>query len=123
MARLILVDTAEELPGLLPLHAWSALMSSDLVLLGRNDHPFVAHLDMAELRYEVVDAEERKALTRADLLSGVTPEGKARADAIVDRARADGEVVYLFGAGDDEPFTRTLGMEAARAGLEVEIVY
>ncbi len=123
MARLVLVDTADELPGLLPLHAWSALMSSDLVLVGTADHPFVQHLAMAELRHEVVADAGVGALSRADLLSGLTPVGKARASSIVDRVQAEGEVVYLFGTGDDEGFTRTLGMEAARAGVEVEVVY
>ncbi len=123
MARLVLVDTADELPGLLPLHAWSALMSSDLVLLGTADHPFVAHLAMAELRYEVVAGAGAGALSRADLLSGLTPTDKAKATSIVDRVRAEGEVVYLFGTGDDDGFTRTLGMEAARAGVETEVVY
>ncbi|MDQ3537792.1 MAG: nucleoside triphosphate pyrophosphohydrolase [Actinomycetota bacterium] len=123
MVRLVLVDTADELPGLLPLHAWSALMSSDLVLLGTADHPFVAHLAMAELRYEVVEDAGAGALSRADLLSGLTPADKAKATSIVDRVRAEGEVVYLFGTGDDDGFTRTLGMEAARAGVEVEVVY
>ena len=124
MARLVLVDTVDELPGLLPLHAWSALMSSDLVLLGSEAHAFVPHLQMAELRHEIVaEADEARPLSRTELLTGVTPVDKARAEAIVDRARAEGEVVYLFGGRDDESFLRTLGMEAARASLEVEIVY
>ena len=124
MPRLVLVDTADELPGLLPLHAWSALMSSDVVLVGSADHPLLAHLDLADLHYEVVTATDRTAaLSRADLLSGMTPAEKAKAEAIIDRARAAGEAVYLFGRGDEEVFTRTLGMEAARASLEVEVVY
>ena len=124
MARLVLVDTADELPGLLPLHAWSALMSSDLVLVGSADHPFLPHLDMAELRFEVVtDPEHPMSLTRVDLLSGVSPLDKARAEDIIKRAEAEGEVVYLFGASDQEGFTRTMGMEAARKGVEVEVVY
>ena len=124
MARLVLVDTVVELPGLLPLHAWSAIMSSDLVLLGDPEHPFAVHLDMAELRHEVIDdTSQRRALSRADLLGGVTPEDKARAELVVERVRDEGEVVYLLGAEDGETFVRTLGMEAARAGLEVEVVY
>ena len=124
MARLVLVDTADELPGLLPLHAWSAIMSSDLVLVGAPDHPFLPHLDMAELRHEVVaEPDQPKALSRADLLGGVSPLDKARAEAVVDRAKAEGEVVYLFGKADQEAFTRTMGMEAARSGVEVEVVY
>lgn len=124
MARLVLVDTADELPGLLPLHAWSAIMSSDLVMVASDDHPFLPHLDMADLRYEVVaQPDQARALSRADLLSGLSPLDKARAESIVDRAKAEGEVVYLFGAADEEAFTRTLGMQAAREDVEVEVVY
>ncbi len=124
MARLVLVDTADALPGLLPLHAWSALMSSDLVLIGADDHPFRVHLDLAELRVEVLPSEdEAAALSRSDLLSGLSPQDKRRAERVVDRAREVGEVVYLFGPSDADEFTRVLGMEAARAGIEVEVVY
>lgn len=124
MARLVLVDTADQLPGLLPLHAWSALMTSELVLVGSAEHPFVAHLDLAELRHEVIGVSgEDAALSRADLLSGLAPGEKRQAERVVDRVREVGEVAYLFGSTDSEAFTRTLGMEAARAGVEVEVVY
>jgi XTP/dITP diphosphohydrolase len=104
--RLVLIDTADQLPGLLPVHGWSALMSSDLVLLGSDEHPFVPHLDLADLRHEAV------------------PPGEAEpAKWIVARAQAEGEVAYLFGPSDDEAFTRTVGLEAARAEVEVEVVY
>ncbi|MGH8886400.1 MAG: nucleoside triphosphate pyrophosphohydrolase [Egibacteraceae bacterium] len=105
MARLVLIDTADQLPGLLPIHGWSALMASELVLVRSADHPFVPHLELAELRHEVV------------------PDSDERAQWIVRRAEAEGEVAYLFGPGDDECLTRTLGLEAARAGAEVEVVY
>ena len=124
MARLVLVDTADELPGLLPLHAWSAIMTSDLVMVGSADHPMLPHLDLADLRYEVVaEPAESKALSRRDLLSGLSPIDKARAESIVERVKREGEVAYLFGHSDQEAFTRTLGMEAARDDVEVEVVY
>jgi XTP/dITP diphosphohydrolase len=122
--RLVLVDTADTLPGLLPIHAWSALMSSELVLVGADDHPFRPHLELADLRVEVVPSPtDERALTRADLLTGITPEQKARAEWVVDKAREVGEAVYLFGPADADAYTRTVGMEAARAGVEVEVVY
>jgi XTP/dITP diphosphohydrolase len=105
VARLVLIDTADQLPGLLPIHGWSALMASELVLVRSADHPFVPHLELAELRYEVV------------------PDSDERAKWIVARANSEGEVAYLFGPADDERFTRTLGLEAARAAVELEIVY
>ncbi|HUH06845.1 MAG TPA: nucleoside triphosphate pyrophosphohydrolase [Egibacteraceae bacterium] len=124
MARLVLIDTADQLPGLLPLHAWSALMSSELVLVGSGDHPFLEHLELADLRHEVLPpADDGAALSRADLLTGLSPADKRRAEHVVDRAAEIGEVAYLFGPSDAEAFTRTLGMEAARAGVEVEVVY
>lgn len=123
MARLVLVDTAEQLPGLLPLHAWSALMSSDLVLVGHDDHPFLPQLQLADLRYEVVAADGQAPLGRTDLLSGVSPEQKRQAEQVVERTRQHGEVTYLFGRADSEAFTRVLGMQAAREGVEVEMVY
>ena len=124
MARLLLVDTSDALPGLLPLHSWSALMTSDLVLTASSEHPFVPHLEMAELRHEVVPTpDEGATLLRADLLSGLAPADKARAEWVIGRVREVGEVTYLFGPDDAEAFTRTLGMEAANAQVEVEVVY
>ncbi|HVL98325.1 MAG TPA: nucleoside triphosphate pyrophosphohydrolase [Egibacteraceae bacterium] len=123
MARLVLVDTCDQLPGLLPMHGWSALMSSDLVVVGSEDHPFVAHLALADLRYETVPPEGSAALGRTDLLSGMSPARKRQAERVVEVAEAHGEVTYLFGPDDSEPFTRALGMEAARRGVEVEMVY
>lgn len=124
MARLVLLDTAAQLPGLLPLHAWSALMSSELVLVGSADHPFVPQLELAELHYEVVAPAGDAPLSRADLLGGVRPADKRAAEEVVARCRAHhGQVTYLFGEDDGEAFTRTLGLEAARAGVEVEMVY
>ncbi|HVM12833.1 MAG TPA: nucleoside triphosphate pyrophosphohydrolase [Egibacteraceae bacterium] len=123
MARLVLVDTCDQLPGLLPLHGWSALMSSELVLVGSADHPFVPQLALADLRYEAVTAEGEAARGRADLLSGVSPAQKRQAERVVDLAGEHGEVTYLFGPDDSEAFTRTLGMQAASSGVEVEMVY
>lgn len=123
MARLVLVDTCDQLPGLLPLHGWSALMSSELVLVGSEEHPFLPHLALADLHHEAVVADALAPLGRTDLLSGVSPAQKRVADRVVELAREHGEVTYLFGAGDSEAFTRTLGMEAARGGVEVEMVY
>jgi len=124
VSRLVLVDTADALPGLLPLHAWTAVMSSDLVMIGSGDHPFAPHLELAELRVEVLaEPDQDSSLSRSDLLSGLSPRDKRRAEIVVDRAREVGEVVYLFGPSDADAFTRVLGMEAARGGLEVEVVY
>ncbi|HSK89991.1 MAG TPA: nucleoside triphosphate pyrophosphohydrolase [Euzebyales bacterium] len=124
MNRLVLVDTVDQLPGLLPLHAWTALSTTDLILIGDPAHPLAAHFDNADLRYEVVpEPDAPEALSRRDLLGGVDPLQRARVSWIVDRARDTGAVAYVYGAADTEAFTRALGFEAARNELEVEVVY
>ena len=62
MSRLVLIDTVDQLPGLLPLHAWTALSTTELVLLGDGEHPMAPHLDMADLRYEIVPEPDEPAL-------------------------------------------------------------
>jgi MazG family protein len=124
MSRLVLIDTVDQLPGLLPLHAWSALSGTDLILIGDAVHPLAVHLDNAELRYEVVpEPADPEALSRRDLLAGVDPLQRARVTWIVERARSAGAVAYVYGATDTEAFTRALGFEAARNEMEVEVVY
>lgn len=122
--RLLLIDTVDALPGLLPLHAWSALSGSDLVVLGDVMHPLVRHLEAADLRFEIVPEPERpEALDRRELLGGVDPLQRATVSWLVDRVATTGAVAYVYGPADSEAFTRALGMQAARAGVEVEVVY
>jgi XTP/dITP diphosphohydrolase len=122
--RLLLVDTVDQLPGLLPWHAFQALRTCDLILLRDGGHPLASHLDMAEERYEVLPEDVgEEALGRAELMAGLSLADKARASWIVDRVKAVGSCGYVFGPGDDDAFTRTLGMEAAREEIEVEVVY
>ncbi len=122
--RLLLVDTVDQLPGLLPWHAYEALRTCDLIVLGRDDHPLADSLDMAGERYEVMPPEVgQEALGRAELMAGLSLEDKARATWMVQRVQSTGSVAYVFGPGDSDAFTRTLGMEAARAEIEVEVVY
>ncbi|MGI9015852.1 MAG: nucleoside triphosphate pyrophosphohydrolase [Euzebya sp.] len=123
-ARLLLVDTVDQLPGLLPWHAFQALRSCDLIILGRADHPLASHLDMALQPYEVIPADVgQQAIGRSELLGGLSLTDKARSSWVIKRITDTGSCGYVFGPGDTDAFTRTLGMDAARAEIEVEIVY
>jgi MazG family protein len=130
MARLVLVDTSDDLPGLLPLHGWSALMSSELVVIGGPEHPFAAHLANADLAYESLANLESADRSARSALLGQTPlVGQAgggdqrRAELVVDRAQQLGEITYLHGPQDSDGLTRAMGLEAARREVELEAVY
>lgn len=122
--RLLLVDTVDQLPGLLPWHAFQALRTCDLILLRDADHPLAPHLDIAEERYETLPADVgEQALGRSELLGGLSLADKARASWVIGRVKATGSCGYVFGPDDTDAFTRTVGLEAAREGIEVEVVY
>jgi XTP/dITP diphosphohydrolase len=122
--RLVLVETSDALPGLLPPVAHQALQEVDRVLARDPDtHPAVPAL--AAVGIEVARAEPAAGgdVRGMDLLSA----GGAAADVRLARglleATTSGDVAYLQGPGD-AGFGRTLGMEAARAGgVEVEFVF
>lgn len=122
--RLVLVDTVDQLPGLLPWHAFTALRTCDLILLRDDAHPLAPHLAVAEERYETLPEDTGELpLGRGELLGGLSLADKARAAWIVRRVHAIGSCAYVFGPDDSDAFTRTLGMEAARENVEVEVVY
>lgn len=122
--RLLLVDTVDQLPGLLPWHAFQALRTCDLILLRDDTHPLAPHLDMADERYETVPADVgQQAVGRTELLGGLSLVDKARASWVIGRVKAAGSCGYVFGPDDNDAFTKTLGLEAAREGMEVEVVY
>lgn len=99
MSRLVLVETSDQLPGLLPVQAWSALAGSETVLVGSADHPFLPQLESAGLSHEVV-----------------------RAERIVARAGELGVATYLQGRSDGGTLLDSLRREAAGAGVEVRAV-
>jgi MazG family protein len=121
--RIVLVETSDALPGLLPFPAWDALTTADAVLVrGRDDHPAASHLYFAGLDLEeLVPAEVQ---TRGmDLMQPGSPAERALASGLVDAAHARGTVAYVLGPADGG-FSRIVGLEAARDGdVEVEFVF
>ena len=119
--RLVLVESAEHLPGLFPLQAWEALQAAERVHVRDLAHPAAVFLQLAGL--EVVEVvAERAAVVGASLLEPGDPQDRAIARALMDLA-ASGGATYLLGPADGDAFTRTVGLAAARAHVEVEFVF
>jgi XTP/dITP diphosphohydrolase len=120
--RVVLVETAESLPGLLPFQAWDALATADEVLVrDASTHPVAAHLHAAGLDLVTLDPV---ALERADLdLSRPgSPDDRRRAKALVARVEEGRTPVYLLGP-DDEGLAAALAGMAAERDLEIELVF
>lgn len=121
-ARVVLVETDPNLPGLLPFQAWDALAAADEVLLRDPDtHPSATHLHFAGL--DLVRLEPA-ALERADLdlTRPGDPDDRRLAKALVRRAEQGAAVVYLLGPGD-ERLAPAVGGAAQEGGVEVELVF
>lgn len=123
MARVVLVGSCEQLPALFPFQCWEALSGADLIWMRHPDsHPSAPFLRMVELpvaRLEPAGIE----LSRMDLTLPGSPQDRRYAQALLDLAEVEGTAVYLLGPDDTDAFTRTVGMEAARSGAEVEFVF
>jgi len=120
--RVVLVETSDALPGLLPFQAWDALGTADEVLLrDRETHPSAFHLYAAGL--DLVELEPA-GLDRGDLdlTRPGAPEDRRYAKALVARALAGTVPVYLLGPQDTGLPPALAGM-AAEHDLEIEIVF
>ena len=120
--RVVLVETSDALPGLLPFQAWDVLGTAEVVLLrDREAHPSALHLyaaglDLLELEPASLDRQD------LDLTRPGAPEDRRYAKALVARA-LQGEVpVYLLGPEDTGLAPALAGM-AAEHDLQVEIVF
>jgi MazG family protein len=120
--RVVLVETSDALPGLLPFQAWDALGTAPVVLLRDPDaHPAAPHLYFAGLDLEAVEPAplERGDL---DLTRPGDPVDRRLAKALLQRAVRDGVAVYLLGP-EDERLAPVLGGIAPDADAEVELVF
>ncbi len=123
MASVVLVETSEALPGLLPFPAWDAIARADVVFVRDRstdvtaDHLYWAGVDVEELAPASVQ-------TRGlNLMEPGSPAERALAKGLVEAAHARGTAVYVLGPRDDG-FGRVVGLEAAKDGdVEVEFVF
>ena len=123
MARVVLVETAAELAGLLPYAAWDALRSAAVVWSRDADaHPSAPYLRQAGI--EVVSlAPSSVALSGMNLMEPGDPAERRLAAALVEKAAEDGDATYLLGPGDGDGFARAVGLAVTREGGEVEFVF
>jgi XTP/dITP diphosphohydrolase len=120
--RVVLVETSELLPGLLPFQAWDALATADVVLLRDPDtHPAAPALHMAGL--DLVGLEPT-ALERGDLLltRPGAPDDRRLAKSLVAAARERGRVVYLL-EDDERGLAPALAGMVAEHDVEIELVF
>lgn len=121
--RLVLIETADALPALLPPSAYRSMEEVGRILArDPGSHPAVPHLEAAGFRIEQAEPAAASATLGLNLMAATgSGEDVLLARGVV-AATADGDVAYLLGPGDGT-FDRTLGVEAARADLEVEYVF
>jgi MazG family protein len=120
--RVVLVETSDALPGLLPFQAWDALGTAGVVLLRDAEaHPAAPHLYFAGLDLETLAPA---TLDRADLdLSQPgDPTDRRLAKSLLERATAAGEVTFLLGP-DDRQLPVVLGSMASARDAEIELVF
>jgi XTP/dITP diphosphohydrolase len=120
--RVVLVETSDLLPGMLPFQAWDALATADVVLVRDPEaHPSAPALHLAGL--DLV-ALEPSALARGDLLLTRPggPDDRRLAKSLVRAARERGRVVYLL-EDDERGLAPALAGMVAEHDVEIELVF
>jgi XTP/dITP diphosphohydrolase len=120
--RVVLVETSDALPGLLPFQAWDVLGTATEVWLRDADaHPSAPHLYYAGLDLRTV---EPATLDRADLDLNRpgSPADRRIAKALLEVADTRGAAVFLLGPGDEGLARALAGMAPAR-DVEIELVF
>ena len=120
--RVVLVETSDLLPGMLPFQAWDALATADIVLV-RNPvaHPSAPSLHLAGLDLVALDPTP---LDRGDLLltRPGAPDDRRLAKSLVAAARERGRVVYLL-EDDERGLAPALAGMVAEHDSEIELVF
>jgi XTP/dITP diphosphohydrolase len=120
--RVVLVETSDLLPDLLPFQAWDALATADVVLArDPATHPSAPALFLAGIDLEPLAPS---ALGRDDLLLTRPggPDERRLAKSLVERARSRGTAVYLLEA-EERGLAPALAGMVAEHDLEIELVF
>jgi MazG family protein len=120
--RVVLVETSDALPGLLPFQAWDALGTASEVWLRDVDaHPSAPHLYYAGLDLRTVEPAQLDR-TDLDLSRPGNPTDRRIAKALLATAAQQEAVVYLLGPEDDGLAKALAGMAQAH-DAEIELVF
>ncbi len=120
--RVVLVETSDLLPGMLPFQAWDALATADIVLVrDPAAHPSAPSLHLAGLDLVALDPTP---LDRGDLLltRPGAPDDRRLAKSLVAAARERGRVVYLL-EDDERGLAPALAGMVAEHDIEIELVF
>ena len=120
--RVVLVETSDLLPGMLPFQAWDALATADVVLVrDPAAHPSAPSLHLAGLDLVALDPTP---LDRGDLLltRPGAPDDRRLAKSLVAAARERGRVVYLL-EDDEDGLAPALAGMVAEHDIEIELVF
>ncbi len=122
VARLVLIETAPGLPGLMTSTAWDALRDADVVVArDPASHPSTPYVHQAGVDIEALEGPATSA-AGMDLLAPGSPGDRGTAMALCDLAARRGTVALLRDA-DEGQLARAIGVEAAKRHLEVEFVF
>jgi len=120
--RVVLVETSDLFPGLLPFQAWDALATADVVhLRDPSSHPSAPSLHLAGLDLVALGPT---ALDRGDLLltRPGAPDDRRLAKSLVAAALQHGRVVYLL-EDDERGLAPALAGMVAEHDVEIELVF
>ena len=118
----VLVETSDLVPGLLPFQAWDALATADVVLMrDPGTHPSAPSLHAAGLDLAAI---EPSALGRDDLLltRPGAPDDRRLAKSLVAAVQERGRVVYLLEDAERGLAPALAGM-VAEHDIEIELVF
>jgi len=120
--RVVLVETSDLMPGMLPFQAWDALATADVVLLRDPAvHPSAPSLYLAGIDLVALDPTP---LDRGDLLltRPGAPDDRRLAKSLVAAAKERGRVVYLL-EDDERGLAPALAGMVAEHDVEIELVF
>lgn len=124
LSRLVMIESAAALPGLLPAVAWQALSTAAVVMaIDPSTHPVAGAVQGLGIEVLAIEPAAPEPMVGRDLLAPAPSTRDPLVRALLDAARDHHEVVLLL-PPDDTEFAREIGFVATRdADVELEWVF